>query len=348
MNKKTEDAIDICVKSAKKLAYDRKEWWEARSILGNTWAFFYILLGARERGKSYSVMKYCLSQYFRFGKPFTWLKLNETSQKKLLMNRAEKLVDADLYRNFGLDLTVRGESVYNRGRKMCQVLAISNAYNDKGTALFDKDYDLGYNIILDEFQLEKNQRRTFDVNYNLVLQLENLVRSKKEKIRIFFIGNNTEDASDVLTMFNFIPHEFGIYKLKSKKCVIDYMPDTEAYRQRRKGTVGDILAGNTSNYTNKSSIDTTRIYKGRVHKPQYVIKCTNDPDDWFTVWDSNIVARYNKERVRGIAMRRYVYELFTAETRDEIFELHDTRAFRYRNLITQQVFSHQLSLIKRQ
>ena len=33
------------------------EWHSIRSMLGHTWAIFYGIIGAREAGKSYSVMK---------------------------------------------------------------------------------------------------------------------------------------------------------------------------------------------------------------------------------------------------------------------------------------------------
>ena len=196
--------------------YQKKERYTIRSLLGNTWAFFYILLGARERGKSYSVMQYCLTQWKLYGKQFTWMKLNEASMKKMLQNNASMFVDADLVRKFDLKLTTKGNTVFDNGKPMATMLALSTAHNDKGVALFDNDNELGFNIVLDEFQLEKNQRRTFDITYNLVVELENLVRSRKEKIRIFFIGNTTEEASDILSMFNFIPQEFGVYKLKKK------------------------------------------------------------------------------------------------------------------------------------
>ena len=42
----------------RKRLYQLKEWYNIRAVMGNNWAFFYILLGARERGKSYSVMEY--------------------------------------------------------------------------------------------------------------------------------------------------------------------------------------------------------------------------------------------------------------------------------------------------
>lgn len=337
------------LKKQRQELYQSKEWYTIRALLGNTWAFFYILLGARERGKSYSVMLYCLTQWKLYKKPFTWMKLTEASTRKMLANDAAKFVDPDLYRSFGLKLKTKGTDVYDDGEKMATILALSTAHNDKGVALFDNDNILGFNIVLDEFQLEKDQKRTFDVSYNLVVQLENLVRSRKEKIRIFFIGNTTEEASDILALFNFIPINFGIYKLKSKRAVIDYMPNSAAYQARRKGTVGDILAGHTSNFTNQLKNDITLIYKKRLLHPSGIIMFTKDKADWFTVWDSNVIAPYNKEKLSyRIAMRRYIDESFSAEIRDNVFAMYDARAFRFTSLLIQKRFTYELSLIKRQ
>ena len=338
---------EIISKQKRKELYQKKEWYNIRSILGNTWAMFYILLGARERGKSYSVMEYCLRQWKRCKKSFTWLRLSEASTKKMLSNNGAQLVDPDLYRKYDLDLKVKGNQVFDHGELMCNVLALSTAHNDKGVALFDNENDIGFNIVLDEFQLEKSQKRTFDVSYNLVVSLENLVRSRKNKVRIFFIGNTTEEASDILSMFNFIPQDFGLYKLKSKRCVIDYIPNSEAYNQRRKGTVGDILAGDTSNFTNKIETDISLLHKGRLTKPQYIIKFSKDKSDWFVVWSGNVVAKYNKEIKPAIAMRRYIDNIFDSEKRDLIYEMNDARAFRFKDLITQKQFQYQLSLIKK-
>ena len=328
--------------------YQSKEWYTIRALLGNNWAFFYCLLGSRERGKSYSVMLYCLTQWRQYQKPFTWMKLSEASTRKMLANNAAKFVDPDLYRSFGLQLKVKGTDVFDHGKRMATMLALSTAHNDKGVALFDNENDLGFNIVLDEFQLEKDQRRTFDVGYNLVVQLENLVRSRKDKVRIFFIGNSTEEVSDILALFNFIPIDFGVYKLKSKRCVIDYMPNSAAYTERRKGSVGDILAGNTSNFTNQLKNDITLISKKRLNRPNYILQFSKVKDDWFTIWDDNVIAPYNKEKVRAIAMRRYIDSSFNAEVRDQMYAIYDARAFKFKNLITQKRFTYELSLIKRQ
>lgn len=145
-----------------------------------------------------------------------------------------------------------------------------------------------YHICLDEFQLEKTQRSQGDICYQFVNQLENLVRSTKERMRIFLIGNTLEECSDILTMFNFIPEQFGRYKLKSKRCVIDYMPNSEQYKARRKGSVSDILTPQASNFTNEISFDKSLVTQQRLVKPTAIIHFSKTVK--FTVWDSNVVA----------------------------------------------------------
>ena len=232
---------------------------------------------------------------------------------------------------------------------MARVYALSTFYNDKGS-IFDKDFlnDLGmrYNIAIDEFEREKGEKNTFDIMYSLVNQLENLVRSTKERTKIFFLGNTLEEASDILCAFNFIPEKWGIFKLKSKRAVIHNIEPSEAYKERRKGTIADILLPTASTFTNKIDTDNTLIDKSQLIEPNYVIKFTKDPKDWFSVWNSNIVKKYNGEKKPVIAMRPYIDELFTLEQQKNVILLFDTRSFRFRNLITFKQFQQQLELLK--
>lgn len=108
------------------------------------------------------------------------------------------------------------------------------------------------------------------------------------------------------------------------------------------------MAGKTSNYQNKIDVDTTLVYKGRLESPKYIIKFSKETQDWFTVWNGNVISKYNKEKKIAVPMRRYLDELFDPERRDLIFAQYDARAFKFKNLITQKQFAYQLSLIKKQ
>lgn len=348
------------------------EWYNLRPILGNAnWAIFYILLGGREAGKSYSVTNFFVDQWKNKGIPFTWLRLTETQARKLLQNNAEKLVDPDLRRKYNLDLVTSGNNVYEVKREkeivkhrdgttetkwvikekklMARVYALSTFYTDKGS-IFDKDFlkdpKMRYNIACDEFEREKGEKNTFDILYSLVNQLENLVRSTKDRMKIFFLGNTLEDASDILCAFNFIPETFGTFKLKKKRCVIQNIEPSEAYKKRRAGTIADILLPTASTFTNKIEVDNTLITKKRLIEPHYVIKFTKQRKDWFTVWDSNVVKKYNGEKKTVLAMRPYLDEVYNAELQKNMITLFDTRSLEFTNLITFKEFQKNIELLK--
>ena len=350
----------------------QNEWYNLRPILGNAnWALFYILLGGREAGKSYSVTNFFVDQWRNKGIPFTWLRLTETQARKLLQNNAEKLVDPDLRRKYNLDLVTSGNNVYEVKREqkevkhkdgttetksvivekklMARVYALSTFYTDKGS-IFDKDFlndpNMRYNIACDEFEREKGEKNTFDILYSLVNQLENLVRSTKDRMKIFFLGNTLEDASDILCAFNFIPETFGTFKLKKKRCVIQNIEPSEAYKKRRAGTIADILLPTASTFTNKIDTDNTLITQKRLVEPNYVVKFSKDKKAWFTIWDGNVVKKYNGEKKTVIAMRPYLDEVFNTDIQKNMITLFDTRSMLFTNLITFKEYQKQIELLK--
>ena len=347
--------MDYNKEIAKKIAKavdSQNQWYTVQSILGYSWAIFYILLGAREAGKSYSVMDFFLHEYFTKGKDFVWLRLTEASTKKLLNNNAMQFIDIGLMNKYGIDskdITVKGNTVFFKGKKMAKILALSTFYSDKGIAHFeDKELEnemFAYNICCDEFQRERSEKNTFDITYAFVNQLENLVRHKTN-CRIFLIGNTVEDCSDILaTLFNFIPETFGRYKLKKKRCVIDYIPPSKKYLERRKGSIANLLTPDASTFTNEQKFDRSKIYKGRVYKPQYVIQFRNA---WFTVWDDNVILRYNKENKPIIPMVPLLLNnsVFRGELRDEIILMNYEKRFMFRDLLTQKLFDKCIKEIK--
>ena len=119
---------NIATKAQKKKKKLNYEWYSLRSVLGYSWAFFLMLLGGREAGKSYSVTDFFCRQGRKYGRPFYWLRLTLDSAEKLLKNNAEKLIDPDLRRKYHLDLFVVGDGVY-------EVLEREKLYDKDGNIL---------------------------------------------------------------------------------------------------------------------------------------------------------------------------------------------------------------------
>ena len=326
---------------------------------------FFCLLGGREAGKSYSVMQWAVRRKMRLGDKFKfyWLRLTDAQADKLKKSGADKLVDPDLKRKYNVNTFTRGDEVFTYTpitdeetgkekridiKSFCTILSCSTMYNCKGVGYFDNEYDGEYCIVLDEMQREAAEKNTFDIVYSFVNMLENLIRSTKTKVKVIMIGNTLNEASDILSAFNFIPDGFGRYKLKSKRCVVDYIKPSEKYLARRKGTAADIVLPNASTFTNEIDIDRSLLVNKRLcQKPQYVVKFTSDKESWFTVWNDNIIKPYNKEDCRIIAMRKYLDEIYDTETMNMVFQQFNMRNYRFTNLAVLKRFQKNLKLLKK-
>lgn len=343
------------------------EFYSVNSIFGNNWAMFYALLGGREAGKSYSLMNWAVNRKQKRGKKFKlyWFRLSDASVQNLLKGGAEKFIDPDLQRKYNVKTFTRGDDIYiytpaknNKGEEIkkniqcfATVLSCATFYNSKGVGYFDNEFEKSggeYLLVLDEMNRELSEKNNFDIVYNFVNLIENTVRSTKTKLKIVMIGNTLEESSDILSAFNFIPDNFGRYKLKSKRLVIDYIKPNDKYKKRRKGTAADILAGNQSTFTNEVEIDRSLLCNRRLCvKPIQIIKFTKIKDTWFTLWNNNIIRQYNNENKPVIAMQRYLDEQFELESQKAIFNAFDARAFKFTEIATFKRFQKQLRLIKK-
>lgn len=366
------------MKDIKKLKEQRYEsaFVNLRPLLGHfPGAEFLWLIGGAQAGKSYAIVDFYISQFMKDGTPFYWFRLTDEQCKVLLKNNAEKLIDPDIKRRYNIEIVTSGTNVYvtkykekrikkqdgteevkivedrNERKLLARVIALSTFYKNKGAGYFDKDYEGWINVGLDEFQPEKNEKRTFDIVYAFVRSMENIARNtdgKRTKARLRVIGacNLLEEASEILCCFNFIPEQFGVYKLKSKRCVISYIKPTEKYKEMRKGSVADILLPNSSMYSNVLNTDNTLVDKRPLVSPQYVIKFTKDKDHWYTVWDNGIICKYNGEKKPIRAMRPYLDEVFSIDIQKNIIDMFDKRCYHYRNLITFKQFQQDIELLK--
>lgn len=327
-------------------------FYKLNSILGNDWAAFYVIVGGRMTGKSYSITDFLCNQKKKYGNNCKnyWMRISETSTKALLSNKADKLVDPDLKRKYDLELTTKGFEVMNRGEPFMTVLPLSQFGKLKGVGFYDKDFDGYYNLVLDEFQLELGERRaSFDLLYSFICVVETLVRDTKKRIRVFLVGNTLEEASTILRAFNFIPEKFGRFYLKSKRCIIDNLEPTEEYLQDRYGSMADILGGDKmSNYTNELMKDNRLIKKTKLEHIQYIIKFTKHKCDWYTVWNGNVITPYKGQPCNNVvAMRPYLDEYYSYERKLNVVEMYDSRSLYFKNYITQSYFQDAMSKIRK-
>ena len=65
-------------------------FYNVNSIFGNDWAMFYVILGGRMTGKSYSITDFLCRRKKKLGDMCKnyWMRISETSTKALLCNKA--------------------------------------------------------------------------------------------------------------------------------------------------------------------------------------------------------------------------------------------------------------------
>ena len=78
-----------------------------------------------------------------------------------------------------------------------------------------------------------------------------------------------------------------------------------------------------------------------------IIKFSKSKNDWFTVWDNNVIHKWNKENLSLVLpMRPYLDERFTEEGKNAIIEGFNMRIYTFKDLITFKQFQQAISLLK--
>lgn len=370
----TKKELDRILAAHRKKKTYKGDWWTVNSLFGNDWARWFLLLGGREAGKSYSVMQWGTVNKLRKKDKFKfyWFRLTETQQQKLLAGGGADFIDPDLQRKYNVKTMTKGnrictytevKRINKNGKEVIEktnieefatVMACSTFYNDKGVGYFDNSFDGEYLVVLDEMNREQCEANRFDIVYAFCNQIENVLRSTKCKVRIVCIGNTLDEASDLLSAFNFIPDHFGRYKLHKKHngkfdAVIDYIMPNEKYAERRKDALANELMGDSSTFTNEVQIDRSLLVNVRkATTPTNIIKFGRTKDTWYTIWNSNIVKQYNNENITSvIAMSRYLDEVYNRDLMNSVIDRFDARAFLFTNIATFKKFQKHLRTMKR-
>lgn len=377
------DIRKLIKKSIKKIESEEQEkkdlklskmglYYTTQSLMGIDWATWYWLCGSRGRGKSFAVVDTYLSYCKKYGQENCkcyYFRISDLSVKSMLANKGSKTIDALLVRKYKLDLTTKANRLYNKGKPLIDFYAlVSAAKTGKGVAEYDPEFlnkrPKGVKrfifIIIDEFMMAEGVEKKSVGNpvAQFKIFIENILRDQSQldygAVKIFGCANAVSECSDFLAQLaGFIPEKPGRYKLKRKHMIIDNIPNSKAYLEKRKKSVGaDIMDyEEDSNYTNiiKRDLETLIPKRYRLRKVSNLIKFSKDPQDWFCLYDGKIIKKYNRETVnktKTIAMKRYLDNIYDADLAKSVIERYDARAFFYADLISQATFAAQLKLIK--
>lgn len=354
-------------------------YYTLHSALGINWANWFWLCGARGRGKSYAFWDTYLGYCKKYGQENCkcyYFRVSDLSVKAMLLNKAAKAIDAKLVRKYDLELSTKGNVIYNRGKPLCNMYAlVSAAKAGKGIAEYDDEF-LGKRpinpktgkpikrfifLMIDEFQMAEGMEKKSvgDPVKQFKTYFENVLRDQERldyrAVMIFGCANAVSECSDFLAQLcGLIPEKPGRYFLKRKHMIIDNIVNSKAYIEKRKKSIGaDIMDyDEDSNYTNvvKRDLETLMPKGRRLRKVTALIKFSKKPTDWFCEYDGKIIRRYRNECVARVlvrSMKRYLDENYNADYVNDIISRYDARAFMYADLISQAVFAAKLKEIKK-
>ena len=354
-------------------------YYNLHSALGINWANWFWLCGARGRGKSYAFWDTYLGYCKKYGQENCkcyYFRVSDLSVKAMLLNKAAKAINTKLVRKYDLELSTKGNVIYNRGKPLCNMYAlVSAAKAGKGIEEYDDEF-LGKRpinpktgkpikrfifLMIDEFQMAEGMEKKSIGSpvEQFKMYYENILRDQEQldyrAVMIFGCANAVSECSDFLAQLcGLIPEKPGRYFLKRKHMIIDNIVNSKAYIEKRKKSIGaDIMDyDEDSNYTNvvKRDLETLMPKGRRLRKVSALIKFSKNPIDWFCEYDGKIIRRYRNECVaRGLVrpMKRHLDENYNADYVNDIISRYDARAFMYADLISQAAFAAKLKEIKK-
>ena len=377
---KASDKVKKALKEVKEERLAKLEdklglYYTMHSVLGVHWWNWIWSIGARGRGKSYAGVDTVLDFGKKYGQENVkcyYFRISDLSVKSMLANKARKAIDAKLVRKYDLDITTKANTIYNRGKPLMDFYAlVSAAKTGKGVAEYDPDFLNQYYkdgkkrfifIIIDEFMMAEGVEKKSVGNPvdQFKIFIENILRDQEQlpyrAVMIMGFANSVSECNDFLAQLaGFIPETPGRYYLKRKHMIVDNIPNSKAYLEKRKKSIGaDIMDyDNDANYTNVVKRDLESLMnKGRqLIRVTTLLKFSKDPKDWFCVYDGRYIRRYRGETVNKnliVGMKRHLDNFFDPDIVKDVFEMYDARAYIYADLISQATFAAQLKLLKKQ
>lgn len=210
----------------------KKVFYTLNHVLSYTWAWLIVLIGARRRGKTFSVKKWLVNRFVYHNEQFVIWRDTEDECKLLCEKDGVK---------FWQDLTDKCKKFKN-----LKIVNISNTVyiNDKiagfimPVTLFHKlkgsQYERVKNGLYDEFIREKNYRYNGDRGAQFLNMLLT-VSSYRSDFKMILTANALDKGDTILSdILGFNISSFGIYKNKQKGIILDYIPNSDEFLEYQK------------------------------------------------------------------------------------------------------------------
>lgn len=302
-----------------------------------------------------------------------YFRLTDQSIKAMLANKAEKAIDPYLVDKYKLEITSKGNKVYDHGKLLIEFYPLVSAGSKgKGVNLYDCNFFKKYQetgqktfivTIWDEFLMAEGieKKSIGDPVAQYRIYKEAILRDAEvckdyNAVYNFLLANNVSECAAVTgALYNYIPdpNNFRRVKLTRKRAMFWNVPITEAYINKRRNSYNANIIDykNDVNYTTlQRDLSLIKPKQTRLCRVTAVYKFDKfDKEKWFCLYDGKYIRKYRNETVNKsiiYPMKRYLDGMYIADIANNVFERFDNRDFMYADLMSMTLFQSQLKLLK--
>lgn len=236
-----------------------KVFYSLNNVLSHNWAWLIILIGARRRGKTYSVKKWLLNGWLYKHEQFVIWRDTKDECDKLCEDKGVKfwgdILEDKKFKNKNIKIEMVGGTIYINEEIAGFVLPVALFSKFKGT-----QYEKVKRGLYDEFIREKGNR----YNGNRALQFLNMlmtVYSFRKDFKLILTANALDKGETIISdILDFNIKDFGLYKNRSKGAILDYIPNSDDFiKYQQQGNAYKLISGTRfeDNLINNKFIDDT-------------------------------------------------------------------------------------------
>lgn len=259
-------------------------YWDIRRTLSYN-ALFNFIIGPRGAGKTYGMLKYCLTELAPRGRQFMYVRRMETELDKLTKMRGGRLFNAVAKDPKLAGHVLKAESnVLTMDKKVIGYAQnLSSASILKSDAFPDVDI-----IVFDEFIIDntgtyhylKDEVRKFLDLYETV--------ARGRDVRVFFLSNAVSVANPYFDFFHLDkPHSGDIQRFgKSKDILVENVQVHDLMENKKRSRFGQIIDGTEYSsyaYDNDWLLDNTDFVGKKTRRSEYFVTLRYN-DTWIGIW----------------------------------------------------------------
>ena len=212
-------------------------------LMSFSWANIFIVIGARDYGKTYFFKRKLTKDFIYQHKKFIVVRDTIEACEKIAEEKGIKFFGDIFKENKHLHekhtYNITGMSINIDNKLAGEIMPLSAFYKYKG------NYYDAENVLFDEFIPESVQAYRGNRARQFVNTIETIVRDRN--VNIYLTANALDLGNDILEILDIKikNNKYGYYCNKEKGVVVYYAPDSEEFIKRKKNSIAGKIAKGT-------------------------------------------------------------------------------------------------------